>query len=379
MMGKGAARMGDMAMTCNDPADMPTGTVIAAGTVLINKMPAAKKNDQVVGVDIHIVMVPSPAGPVPTPLPHPFTGILDSGLSTTVKIMGQPAAMQDSQASNTPSHIATPPGTTFQKPPSNKAKIMMGSFNVMIGNGGGGGGGSGSSGSGQSASAESSGVESAKGHFLNVKFVDKGGKPVTGGQYEVKDPDDQVTRGPLAGQVQQAGVSEGNHEISLKAITKADWSTKTAEVGEKVKIQVETAGFEDEQEALLNIFVRDIGFADRLYRTLEAQVKGNKIEVEWELQIDQELLDMQRSKQKYSSPTFYFSAIVDQCTANSNILRYKDWVEINLKDKDGNVLKDQKIKVQLSNGEIRETNTDNQGKAKLENVPPGQVKVIIIP
>jgi uncharacterized Zn-binding protein involved in type VI secretion len=33
--GKGAARNGDMAETCNDPADMPVGTVIAVGTVMI--------------------------------------------------------------------------------------------------------------------------------------------------------------------------------------------------------------------------------------------------------------------------------------------------------------------------------------------------------
>ena len=33
--GKGAARNGDTANTCNDPADMPVGTVIAVGTVLI--------------------------------------------------------------------------------------------------------------------------------------------------------------------------------------------------------------------------------------------------------------------------------------------------------------------------------------------------------
>jgi uncharacterized Zn-binding protein involved in type VI secretion len=33
--GKPAARMGDMAQTCNDPADLPAGTVIASGTVLI--------------------------------------------------------------------------------------------------------------------------------------------------------------------------------------------------------------------------------------------------------------------------------------------------------------------------------------------------------
>ncbi len=33
--GKAAARSGDTATTCNDPADMPVGLVVAAGTVFI--------------------------------------------------------------------------------------------------------------------------------------------------------------------------------------------------------------------------------------------------------------------------------------------------------------------------------------------------------
>lgn len=33
--GKPAARAGDQARTCNDPVDLPIGTVVAAGTVLI--------------------------------------------------------------------------------------------------------------------------------------------------------------------------------------------------------------------------------------------------------------------------------------------------------------------------------------------------------
>ena len=33
--GKGAARAGDTAKTCNDPQDLPVGTVVAAGTVTI--------------------------------------------------------------------------------------------------------------------------------------------------------------------------------------------------------------------------------------------------------------------------------------------------------------------------------------------------------
>lgn len=95
--------------------------------------PAAKQGDQITGVDIHIVMVPAPpAPPVPTPLPHPFSGIINGGLSSDVKIMGMPAATVDSTADNTPPHIPTPPGVSFQKPPANKAKIQMGSMTVKI-------------------------------------------------------------------------------------------------------------------------------------------------------------------------------------------------------------------------------------------------------
>ncbi len=95
--------------------------------------PAAKKGDQVVGIDIHIVMVPAlPSPPVPTPLPHPFNGIINGSLSSDVKIMGLPAATVDSTADNTPPHIPTPPGVSFQKPPANKATIKTGSPTVKI-------------------------------------------------------------------------------------------------------------------------------------------------------------------------------------------------------------------------------------------------------
>ncbi len=94
--------------------------------------PAAKQGDQIVATDIHIVMVPAPpAPPVPTLLPHPFTGILSGGLSKDVKIMGRPAATVGSTAESTP-HIPTPLGTAFQGPPANKATVKVGSPTVKI-------------------------------------------------------------------------------------------------------------------------------------------------------------------------------------------------------------------------------------------------------
>ncbi len=93
-------------------------------------MPAAKQGDKIVGVDIHIVMIPTPTGQTPTPLPHPFNGTIDGNLSNDVKIMGKPAATADSTATNSPSHI--PQGGQFQKSPTNKATIKMGSPTVKI-------------------------------------------------------------------------------------------------------------------------------------------------------------------------------------------------------------------------------------------------------
>jgi uncharacterized Zn-binding protein involved in type VI secretion len=95
--------------------------------------PAAKQGDKIVATDTHVVMVPAPPGPpTPMPLAHPFTGIISGGLSSDVKIMGMAAATVDSTADNTPPHIPTPPGTSFQKGPPNRATIKVGSPTVKI-------------------------------------------------------------------------------------------------------------------------------------------------------------------------------------------------------------------------------------------------------
>ncbi len=91
---------------------------------------AAKEGDKISATDTHIVMIPVGTGTVPTPLPHPFMGLIDGGLSSDVNIMGMPAATVDSTATNTPPHI--PQGGPFQSPPSDQATIKMGSATVKI-------------------------------------------------------------------------------------------------------------------------------------------------------------------------------------------------------------------------------------------------------
>lgn len=92
--------------------------------------PAAKQGDQITATDTHIILVPSPGGPVPTPTPLPFVGSIVGGVSSNVLILGMPAATVDSTAMNVSPHI--PAGGPFQKPPTNQGKIIMGSPTVLI-------------------------------------------------------------------------------------------------------------------------------------------------------------------------------------------------------------------------------------------------------
>jgi uncharacterized Zn-binding protein involved in type VI secretion len=95
-------------------------------------MPAAKKGDTVVGVDTHVLLVPSPGGPVPTPTPMPFNGSLSGDLSPDVVVDNQPMAVDGSTADNSPAHIPT--AGPFQSPPANKAKLQASSSTVIAGN-----------------------------------------------------------------------------------------------------------------------------------------------------------------------------------------------------------------------------------------------------
>jgi len=93
-------------------------------------MPAAKQGDKIVATDIHIEMVPSHGGPIPTPLPNPFMGDIGGDLSSDVNIEGKAAAVVGSTATNSPAHIFK--SGPFQKQPSDQGKIIMGSSTVFI-------------------------------------------------------------------------------------------------------------------------------------------------------------------------------------------------------------------------------------------------------
>jgi uncharacterized Zn-binding protein involved in type VI secretion len=93
--------------------------------------PAARMGDSIVNAaDIHIVLIPSPGGPVPTQQPCPFNGRIQANVSMNVRINGRGAALLGSVAQNMPPHI--PQGGPFQVPPTNLGRVIMASATVRI-------------------------------------------------------------------------------------------------------------------------------------------------------------------------------------------------------------------------------------------------------
>ena len=354
-MGKPAARLGDMTVHGGS-------IVMGCPTVLIGGKPAARVGDP------HVCPMVTPA---PVPVPHVGMPIIPPG-AVTVLIGGMPAACVGDIAPCTgPPDTIAPPGEPT----------------VLIGPGGGGGAGAGKPGAGgaQQEGEEGDGLgasteitDEGEDHFLHVDFVDKGGFPVLGVSYSLIKSGSTVDKGVLTGRVRKTGIEAGSYDIELRVISKAEWSTEEAAVGDKVNLTANCSGIEDGTSAQLVIMLRDLNAPDREIITIESEVGGDKIEEEWTFELQKDLLPVQNeraARQGYSSPAYYFVATAGGCSARSKLLKFKDKIELQLKDEEDKTIGNRPYRVRCANGEVKEGTLDGSGKAKVENIPPGRTRV----
>jgi hypothetical protein len=258
--------------------------------------------------------------------------------------------------------------------------IAMGCNTVLIGEGSAGGGAAGQTGSGSGETATSSSTDEVEQHYIDARFVDKGGKPVSGVQYKLKDPDGNETRGTLAGQIKRTGVSEGQYEVRLAAIKKAEWSAKKAKRSETVKMGAEVVGFDSGAKATFQVFRRDSNRADRPIDTIsDVDVSGDTVEADWQYEYREGEDDPElghRNTGRYSSPSFYFTVTIEDSKATSGTLKMTDSLEIELRDDRGEAVANEEYVVYLASGEVRKGKLDSNGKATEKDVPPTRNQVV---
>lgn len=357
-----AARIGDM--TAHGGS-----IVVGFPQVLIGGMPAARLGD------MHVCPMVNPGTPPP---PH-VGGPITKG-SSGVMIGGQPAARVGDMC-------------TCSGPPDS---IVAGCFTVLIGEAG-GGGGAGSSGSGGSgaiaaqeqtaAETEAGEVESGEGtesesetqgHYIQVTAVDSAGFPITDCNYRLKAPNGDISGGLLAGGFKESVTETGNYELTLRAIVTAVWSKTTAKVGETVRLTAETAGLKDGAKARLEIWIYDPNYSTERLKIIESKISGNKVESEWLVEVDDDMLAVAREKEimgRFSMPQFYFVVTVGNFSKRSGMLTIIDDLEFELKDEFGNPIPDKEYSLYLPNGAIRTGNLDGSGKGKETDLPAGSIRV----
>jgi uncharacterized Zn-binding protein involved in type VI secretion len=98
---------------------------------------AGKHLDTVIGIDTHIVAIPTPVGaPIPTPMPNPYVGIVMEPLDyapvvgATVLINGLPRAQAGTGSIQITPHL--PLGGPLVPPPTGEGEVFMGSMTVAI-------------------------------------------------------------------------------------------------------------------------------------------------------------------------------------------------------------------------------------------------------
>lgn len=347
-----AARVGDMTAH---------GGVIAGPgcpTVLIGGLPAANVTTMHV-CPMVTVLVPHVGGP-----------ILPPGVPI-VLIGGMPAATVGDMATCTgPPDVIIPPGCPT----------------VLIGtSGGGSGGGGGGAVAAATAGAHSAlvgepGPEAEGPHWIDCQFVDTAGNPITGVRYELTGVEGHKTKSILTGEgaIRQGGLpNAGNYTVKLFTVFNAKWSKEIAGVGDVVKLSAEIKGYEDGTEAVFVIWEKDLNSADDFITEIHANVQGEKVEAEWTYEYHEDIdeVSIEDERKGYSAPEYYFIVKVEDSTARSDLLEFKDWIEIKLKDQEGNPFPNEEYIFSLPDGTIRKGKLDENGYKREENLPPGHLNI----
>ena len=342
-----AARLGD-------PTAHGGSIVVGFPMVLIGGMPAARVGD------MHVCPMLNPGVPPP---PH-VGGPIAMG-SPMVLIGGMPAARMGDMVT-----CAGPPGYNNDGMPY----CMIGEGGSGSASGGGAGSSAASSASASAKTALSDNVEATtkEKHWIELEFVDKAGNPVSGVPYKFNDPDKNESEGTLKldGRILRDAVSKGKGEVVLYKLFNAKWSKEIVKFGDKVKLSAEAEGFEDGTKVNIQIYRKEINSPDIVVKSLDEKISGNKIEIELENKFESEDED-----KKHPLGCYYFEAICGMCLARSALLFKEDFIELELKDSDGNSKSNEEFILYLPNGKVIQDKLDSNGYKKVEKIPAGEYSV----
>jgi len=155
----------------------------------------------------------------------------------------------------------------------------------------------------------------------------------------------------------------------------AQWSTDTAAPDDEVQLQIYTEEHPPGTPMTLVIKTRD---GDELVQTLQSKVTGATTSVPWKYHQDSHGGQDPPSRPTDRLPDYYYEATVGGDTKVSGILAIRTTVNIVVKDKTGRLVRFARYTAKLVGGRTVEGETDENGMAVVENVPPGSMHIKLL-
>jgi hypothetical protein len=211
--------------------------------------------------------------------------------------------------------------------------------------------------------------------------VDKAGNPVGQAQYEFTAPDQGKTEGRLGddGMVRWTGPTAGQGTVRILSVTQARWSQEEARLGDTVNLTATVEGYDTGTPATFLIYERDVGGADDLIASLEADTLADSVTTTWEYEYTEDRDDVltdEEIRSGYSAPEYYFEVTVGKSRTRSGLLKFKDYIEIELKNTDDEPMAHESFIVLLPNGQMRMGVLNGDGYARVDHIPPGYCRVL---
>lgn len=161
-------------------------------------------------------------------------------------------------------------------------------------------------------------------------------------------------------------------------ITNVKWDKKEARRGDVLKLNADIKTVPDGTEAEIEIWEHDADEAHDLITKFPVEVKNNKVEAEWEFEYHEDTDDIpnkEESEKGYNPPEYFFRVKVYGIHEDSDLLEFKDWIELELKMNDGTPMGGRRYVVRFADNTENEGTLDNDGCVRLEDVPPGPYTV----
>ena len=161
-------------------------------------------------------------------------------------------------------------------------------------------------------------------------------------------------------------------------ISNVKWDKEEARRGDILKMSADVKGAPDGTKAEIEIWEYDTDEAHDLITKFPALVKNAKIKAEWEFEYYEDTDDVpteEESEKGYNPPEYFFRVKVREIHEDSELLEFKDWIEISLVDENREPVPDEEYILILPDGQEKKGQLDSNGLAKEEGIPPGKINV----